>query len=56
MSGAEYYTNESRWGARFGSVKFHDRLEAREGDSLPRGEVRLHFWDDRDRREPGQRI
>ena len=27
MSGAEYYTNESRWGARFGSVKFHDRLE-----------------------------
>ena len=27
MSGAEYYTNESRWGARFGSVKLHDRLE-----------------------------
>ncbi len=27
MSSAEYYTNESRWGARFGSVKFHDRLE-----------------------------
>ena len=34
MSGAEYYTNESRWGARFGSVKFHDRLErARETGS-----------------------
>ena len=26
MSGAEFYTNESRWGARFGSVTFHDRL------------------------------
>jgi acetyl-CoA C-acetyltransferase len=26
MSNAEYYTNESRWGARFGSVAFHDRL------------------------------
>ncbi len=26
MSGAEFYSNESRWGARFGSVTFHDRL------------------------------
>ena len=26
MSNAEFYTNESRWGARFGSVTFHDRL------------------------------
>jgi acetyl-CoA C-acetyltransferase len=27
MSNAEFYNNESRWGARFGSVTFHDRLE-----------------------------
>ena len=27
MSNVEYYTNEMRWGARMGSVKFHDRLE-----------------------------
>ena len=27
MSNAEFYVNESRWGARFGSVQFHDRLE-----------------------------
>ena len=26
MSNAEFYTNETRWGARFGSVTFHDRL------------------------------
>ena len=26
MSSAEFYNNESRWGARFGSVTFHDRL------------------------------
>ena len=26
MSNAEFYSNESRWGARFGSVTFHDRL------------------------------
>ena len=26
MSNAEYYDNESRWGARFGSVSMHDRL------------------------------
>ena len=26
MSGAEFYSNESRWGARYGSVPFHDRL------------------------------
>ena len=26
MSNAEFYVNESRWGARFGSVNFHDRL------------------------------
>ena len=34
MSNAEYYVNESRWGARFGSVTFHDRLaRARETSS-----------------------
>jgi acetyl-CoA C-acetyltransferase len=27
MSNVEYYTNDMRWGARMGSVKFHDRLE-----------------------------
>jgi acetyl-CoA C-acetyltransferase len=27
MSNVEYYTNEMRWGARMGSVKFHDRME-----------------------------
>ena len=26
MSNAEYYVNESRWGARFGSLTLHDRL------------------------------
>ncbi len=26
MSNAEHYVNESRWGARFGSVTLHDRL------------------------------
>ena len=26
MSNAEYYVNETRWGGRFGSVTFHDRL------------------------------
>ncbi len=26
MSNAEFYTNETRWGARFGSVTMHDRL------------------------------
>ena len=26
MSNVEYYVNESRWGARFGSVSMHDRL------------------------------
>ena len=26
MSNAEFYSNESRWGARYGSVTFHDRL------------------------------
>ncbi|MDA0262630.1 MAG: acetyl-CoA C-acetyltransferase [Chloroflexi bacterium] len=26
MSNAEYYVNESRWGARFGSINLHDRL------------------------------
>ena len=26
MSNAEFYVNESRWGARFGSVTLHDRL------------------------------
>jgi acetyl-CoA C-acetyltransferase len=27
MSNVEYYTTDMRWGARAGSVKFHDRLE-----------------------------
>lgn len=27
MSNAEFYSNESRWGARFGSITLHDRLE-----------------------------
>ena len=26
MSNAEYYTNDARWGGRFGSVTLHDRL------------------------------
>ncbi|MBI3994178.1 MAG: acetyl-CoA C-acetyltransferase [Candidatus Lambdaproteobacteria bacterium] len=26
MSNVEFYTNDMRWGARFGSVTFHDRL------------------------------
>ena len=26
MSSAEFYVNESRWGARFGSITLHDRL------------------------------
>ena len=26
MSNAEYYVNEARWGGRFGSQTFHDRL------------------------------
>jgi acetyl-CoA C-acetyltransferase len=26
MSNAEFYVNESRWGARFGSITLHDRL------------------------------
>ena len=26
MSNAEFYVNESRWGARFGSIPLHDRL------------------------------
>jgi len=26
MSNAEFYSNESRWGARFGSITLHDRL------------------------------
>ena len=33
MSNAEYYSNESRWGARFGSVTLHDRL-ARARDTI----------------------
>ncbi len=33
MSNAEFYSNESRWGARFGSVTFHDRL-ARARDTI----------------------
>src|SRR5437867_1802099 len=27
MSNVEYYSNDMRWGARAGSVRFHDRLE-----------------------------
>ena len=33
MSNAEFYSNESRWGARFGSVTLHDRL-ARARDTI----------------------
>ncbi|MDH4247791.1 MAG: acetyl-CoA C-acetyltransferase [Deltaproteobacteria bacterium] len=34
MSNAEYYTTDMRWGARMGSVQFHDRLlRARENAS-----------------------
>lgn len=35
MSGVEYYTTDMRWGARAGSVKFHDRLERGRERSQP---------------------
>jgi acetyl-CoA C-acetyltransferase len=35
MSNVEYYTNDMRWGARAGSVKFHDRLERGRERSQP---------------------
>jgi acetyl-CoA C-acetyltransferase len=35
MSRVEYYTNDMRWGARAGSVKFHDRLERGRERSQP---------------------
>ena len=42
MSGAEFYNNESRWGARFGSVTFHDRLARAPGYHRPRRAFRTH--------------
>ncbi len=39
MSNVEYYTNDMRWGARMGSVKFHDRLER--GRELSQPEARF---------------
>ena len=35
MSNVEYYTTDMRWGARAGSVKFHDRLERGRERSQP---------------------
>ncbi len=35
MSNVEYYTTEMRWGARAGTVKFHDRLERGRERSQP---------------------
>lgn len=35
MSGVEYYTTDTRWGARAGSVKLHDRLERGRERSQP---------------------
>jgi acetyl-CoA C-acetyltransferase len=35
MSNCEYYTTDMRWGARAGSVKFHDRLERSRERSQP---------------------
>lgn len=35
MSNIEYYTTDMRWGARSGSVKFHDRLERGRERSQP---------------------
>jgi acetyl-CoA C-acetyltransferase len=35
MSNVEYYTTDMRWGARSGSVKFHDRLERGRERSQP---------------------
>jgi acetyl-CoA C-acetyltransferase len=35
MSNVEYYTTDMRWGARSGSVKFHDRLERSRERSQP---------------------
>ena len=38
MSNIEYYSTDMRWGARAGSVQFHDRLAR--GRGLARGQVR----------------
>lgn len=35
MSNIEYYTTDMRWGARAGSVRFHDRLERGREQSQP---------------------
>src|SRR4051812_16995382 len=35
MSNVEYYTTDMRWGARAGSVRFHDRLERGRERSQP---------------------
>jgi len=37
MSNIEYYSTDMRWGARAGSVKFHDRLERGRERSQPEG-------------------
>lgn len=37
MSNAEFYVNETRWGARFGSVTFHDRLARARETISPEG-------------------
>ena len=35
MSNIEYYSNDMRWGARMGDVKFHDRLDRGRANSQP---------------------
>ncbi|HEX7725328.1 MAG TPA: hypothetical protein VF410_02130, partial [Rhizomicrobium sp.] len=35
MSNIEYYSNDMRWGARLGDVKFHDRLDRGRANSQP---------------------
>ena len=37
MSNIEYYSNDMRWGARMGDVKFHDRLDRGRANSQPVG-------------------
>ncbi|UYM59830.1 hypothetical protein N5938_25375 [Pseudomonas aeruginosa] len=56
MSNIEYYSTDMRWGARAGSVKFHDRLERGRERSQPHERFRLHLRHARDRREPGPRL
>ena len=56
MSNSEFYTNEARWGARFGSISLHDRLGPRPGDRLSRRAIWIHLRHDRDWGEPGQAI